>query len=121
MRPSSTRSRAIAFCAIAFATFHSVLAADNPITPEEAARGLRARTLLAKPKPGVVAPEAAEAKEKLTLLRTHARFGGVRTLESDGREDVKEIIARLAATGLYEYVEPDFIRLAQVAPNDPSF
>ena len=31
------------------------------------------------------------------------------------------VVKRLAATGLYEYVEPDYIRTTTVVPNDPSF
>src|SRR5262245_23251964 len=103
--------RAAALCVALFSAFTFSRAADeNPISPEEAARGYRTRTLLAKPRADLATVERAEAAGGVRLVRAHPRLGGLRTLETDGTDDVKDVIARLAASGLYEYVEPDFIR-----------
>lgn len=86
-------------------------AAEGDITPEELRLGHRARTLLAKPRTGAALPAdtaaPAETAARLSLVRSHPRLGGIRILETDGTEDVREVIQRLAATGLYDYVEPD--------------
>ena len=100
----------------------SLSAADgDPITAEEKQRGFRTRTLLAKPRADLGAVARAEAAEAITLLRSHPRLGGIRVLETDGTDDVKAIIKRLIATGLYDYVEPDYIRNLHVVPDDTRF
>ncbi|HUR60471.1 MAG TPA: PQQ-binding-like beta-propeller repeat protein [Opitutaceae bacterium] len=96
-------------------------AADDDVTPEERTAGHRARSLLAKPRADAAAIQAAENSAGVRLVRAHARFDGLRTLETDGTEDVKIVIERLAATGLYEYVEPDYLRFVHVVPNDARF
>ena len=96
-------------------------AEENPVSVEEATRGFRTRTLLAKPRAAAPAVATAEARENLRLVRTHPRLGGIRILETDGRADVGAVIARLQATGLYDYVEPDYIRRLHAVPNDPRF
>ena len=93
----------------------------RPISPEEAGRGHRDRTFLAKPRADLSAVERAEAAAGLRLLRAFDRLGGIRSLETDGTEDVKDVIERLRATGLYDYVEPDYIRTLKAVPNDPRF
>ena len=99
-----------------------VRAADNnAITADELRQGFRARTLIAKPRADLSAVERAEATAGLRLRRAHARIGGLRTLETDGAEKVPDVVARLRATGLYEYVEPDYIRRVHATPNDPRF
>ena len=97
-------------------------AADgDPITTGEKERGYRARTILAKPRADLGAVERTEAAEAIKLLRSHPRLGGIRVLETDGSDDVKAVIQRLAASGLYDYVEPDYIRTLHVTPNDAQF
>ncbi|MBL9210061.1 MAG: PQQ-binding-like beta-propeller repeat protein [Opitutaceae bacterium] len=93
----------------------------RPISPDESTRGFRARTLLARPRADLSAVERAEVAENLRLIRAFERVGGLRTLETDGVEDVQAVIARLIATGLYDYVEPDYIRTVKAVPNDPRF
>ncbi|MEY2881933.1 MAG: hypothetical protein RLZZ15_4313 [Verrucomicrobiota bacterium] len=89
-------------------------AADLEVTTDKAHAGHRARTLLAKPRAGVVLPpdavSAAERDARLTFVRSHPRLGGIRTLATDGTADVLEVVKRLAATGAYDYVEPDYLR-----------
>lgn len=96
----------------------AVHAADD-LTEKEIRQGHRARTLLAKPHAAVPQVERAEAAEGVQLVRSHPALGGIRTLETDGSEEIGEVIKRLRDTGLYDYVEPDFIRTAHVLPNDP--
>lgn len=102
-------------------------AAEPPleVTAEELRLGHRARTLIAKPRSGPALPAnsatPAETASRLRLVRSHPRLGGLRTLETDGTEDVLDAVKRLAATGLYDYVEPDYVRSALVLPDDPSF
>ncbi|MBL9186968.1 MAG: PQQ-binding-like beta-propeller repeat protein [Opitutaceae bacterium] len=100
---------------------HLSAADSDAITETERSRGYRSRTLLAQPRADLGVVERAEARAALTLVRSHPRLGGIRVLETDGSEEVKTVIERLAATGLYEYVEPDFIREARITPNDPRF
>lgn len=114
--------RRLALITPAVLALASTFAADGEmITPEERSRGFRSRTLLAKPRALLDDIEQAESNERLRLVRAHARLGGLRILETDGRGDVKTAIDRLAATGLYEYVEPDYIRYVDATPNDPRF
>lgn len=108
---------AAALLAFAFSAF----AADDDISPEEARRGFRSRTLIAQPRASLAEVEKAEAGAGLRLMHAHPRLGGLRALETDGSEEVKTVIARLEATGLYEFVEPDFVRLPTAVPNDPRF
>ncbi|HEY1108498.1 MAG TPA: S8 family peptidase, partial [Opitutaceae bacterium] len=96
----------------------SAYAADD-LTEKEIRQGHRARTLLAKPRAGLAQVERAEAVERVQLVRSHPALGGLRTLETDGAEEIGDVIKRLRDTGLYEYVEPDYIRTASVLPNDP--
>ncbi len=97
------------------------------LTAEEVRLGHRARTFLAKPRAGTAlaaeaaSPTEASATFRLRLVRSHPRLGGIRTLETDGSEDVLTVIKRLAATGLYDYVEPDYLCRALVLPDDPNF
>ena len=107
-----------AVLALASAAF---AAEGDVITPEERSRGFRSRTLLAQPRENLSAVERAEAVERLKLVRTYAHVGGLRMLEIDGGDDVTEVIDRLKATGLYGYVEHDYVRSSHAVPNDPRF
>ncbi len=114
--------RALLLVLIGLGAVSPLFAAEpGEITPEEKSRGFRSRSILAKPKANLSEVERAEAAQNLSLVRAHARLGGIRQLESDGTEDVKAVIDRLAATGLYDYVEPDYIHTIHVVPDDPRF
>jgi outer membrane protein assembly factor BamB/subtilisin family serine protease len=101
--------------------------ATEPATPEpaltarELARGFGERRILAMPRAGSTGlAEAAEIREGLGVRRRFDRFRGLRVLELRGaRPEV--VIERLRATGHYEFVEPDYIRIATLVPNDPRF
>lgn len=96
------------------------------ITTGEVHLGHRTRTFIAKPRAGTTlpadtaSPTEASSRHRLRLVRSHPRLGGIRTLETDGTEDVLDVIQRLSATGLYEYVEPDYLCRAFVLPDDPN-
>ncbi|MCX6954354.1 MAG: S8 family serine peptidase, partial [Verrucomicrobia bacterium] len=119
------RFTAVLLAVMLLAPLARLRAADAEISPEEVRLGHRARTLLAKPRAGTALPAdtatTSETSAHLRLVRSHPRLGGLRTLESDGSEDILETVKRLAATGLYDYVEPDYLRTTTVVPNDPSF
>jgi len=97
----------------------------DPISAEETRLGHRARTLLARPHSNSALPSETtapvETAARVRLLRSHPRLGGLRVLETDGTEDVLEVVKRLAATGAYDYVEPNYLRQLLVIPNDPRF
>ena len=68
--------------------------------------------------------DQAEGAEGLSLRARYARFGNVGVLDLPAGDTVPAAIARLKATGRYEYVEPDYIRRATaspVVPDDPQF
>ncbi len=52
------------------------------------------------------------------LHREYSRFGGLQVLRLPRGVTVVQAIARLNATGLFEYVQPDYVRQLCVAPND---
>jgi outer membrane protein assembly factor BamB len=114
------------FCrALAVVLFAQLAAAQAPteehlLTPEEIRHGYRAHTLLARPHAGVDVT-AIEAAAGVHLLQAHPRLGGIRALETDGKADVLAAVQQLAASGAYDYVEPDYLRFADDAPNDPRY
>ena len=98
-------------------------AADEPaFTPKELAQGYRDAALIAMPRPAHrAAADSAEAGEGRHLLKKFARFDDLRVLAPAPGETVTEAIARLRATGRYEFVEPDYLRHADVTPSDSRF
>jgi outer membrane protein assembly factor BamB/subtilisin family serine protease len=91
-------------------------------TSKELAQGFRDTVILAKPRATHQATvDAAEAGEGRHLRQKFARFGDLRVLDVNAAETVAQAIARLRATGRYEFVEPDRIVHATATPNDPSF
>ncbi len=54
------------------------------------------------------------------MHRKYSRFGDLRVLKIPAGEKVSDAIARLKATGRYEFVEPDYLRHARTLPNDPN-
>lgn len=99
--------------------------AFRPPTVEEVDAGYRFDRVIAKPK-GAVARQAGFAAQAATVHRNlgvkvvkeHAALGRMQTLSVPvGTLGAK--IAALKASGLYDYVEPDWIVRTSVAPNDP--
>lgn len=92
------------------------------LTAQERAQGFSDRVVLAQPRiQHRATADAAETRERVRVRRTFARFGGVRVIELDGTETVVAAIARLQATGRYEFVEPSHFLQPNGIPSDPSF
>jgi len=97
------------------------VALEPPLTERELAQGFSDRRILAMPRAGALGlAQAAEAREQLGVRRQFSRFRGLRVLELRGASPAAAI-ERLRATGHYEFVEPDYIRIATLVPNDPRF
>jgi subtilisin family serine protease len=93
----------------------------EPLTARELAQGYSDQRILAMPREGATGlAQAAEAREGLGLRRQFNRFRGLRVLELRGARPA-EAIERLRASGHYQFVEPDYIRVATLVPNDPRF
>ena len=111
---------------IALAMMGPVAAAQStataPLTARELAQGYRDGYVLAKPRAdhlGTV--DGAEDREGLTRQRKFTRFGGLRLLKLGAGDTTAAAVRRLAATGRYEFVEPDHVRHITTTPNDPDF
>lgn len=99
------------------------LPADAPsFTPKEVAQGYRDGVLIVKPHARHRSSvDAEETREGCLLRQRFARLGDMRVIENASGETTEEAIARLRASGRYEFVEPDRILRAFATPNDPSF
>ena len=97
-------------------------AAPSAPSAKELAQGFSDRVVLAKPRAEHRATAAAaESRERVRVRRNFSRLGDVRVIELDGTETVAAAIARLQATGRYEFVEPSRIMQPNGIPSDPSF
>ena len=97
-------------------------ASADAFSARELAQGYSDRVILAKPHPHHRATvDAAEAREQVRVRERFARFGDLRVITLAPDESVRGAIARLQATGRYEFVEPDYLMAEQVIPNDPGF
>ncbi|MGD1032606.1 MAG: PQQ-binding-like beta-propeller repeat protein, partial [Opitutaceae bacterium] len=95
-------------------------------TAKEIAQGWCDGTVLAKPRQEQLASvDAAEANEGWTVERKFERFGGLRVLTLKSGDTADSAIARLRATGRYEFVDRDYIKRAYATasgpPDDPYF
>lgn len=111
----------IFFAALAFAR-----AADDseraPFTAKELAQGYREHVVLARPRAASRATtDAAEARDGVRVREKFPRLRDLRVIDLDDTDHAERAIARLRATGRYEFVEPDYLRHIAVAPNDPKF
>jgi outer membrane protein assembly factor BamB len=103
-------------------TNNSAANATGDFTPAEVAQGYRDAVVLAKPHASHRdRADAAEPGEGYTMSQKYARFGDLRVLKIPAGQSVAQAIAKLKATGRYDFVEPDYLRHARVVPNDPSF
>lgn len=105
---------------------------DREPTKAELAAGFRFDRLIAKPKkrlltaPGFLARSAQVlASQRAVIQTTLPRLGGLQTLalnQADGtRADLETRLAALRESGLYDYIEPDFIFTSNATPNDPRY
>ena len=96
--------------------------APDPISASEVAQGFKNGVVLAKPRTEMLSVvDGAETSEGLNLHARYPRFGNVRVLGLTDGDSVMAAVSRLRASGRYEYVEPDYIRHAVVAPNDAMY
>jgi len=63
----------------------------------------------------------AERRAGVRSRRVFAHLERQQVLELDSGTPVRNAISSLLSSGLYEFVEPDFIRVALVTPNDARF
>ena len=97
-------------------------AAPSVYSDKEVRQGFRDNRVIAKPKAGTAAAaEAAEKAEGYSVRARYARFGNLAVLGLASGDTVAAAVKRLAATGRYDYVEPDVIRRAVAIPDDPRF
>ncbi len=122
-----TLLRRLACTLLAAAATGAVLCAapapDREATVEEIRAGFSQRSFLAKPGAGLAADEVGrrEAAEGLRVRRTFPGLGHLRVMEVPAGENVAAVMARLRATGRYDYVEPDFVMSVRATPNDPRY
>lgn len=91
-------------------------------TAKELAQGYSDTTVVAKPRVARRATVAAEeSRDGVRIARIFSRFDDLRVIALDPADTADAALARLRATGRYDYVEPNFIRHATVTPNDPGF
>ncbi len=103
-------------------TNNSAANATGEFTPAEIAQGYRDAVVLAKPHASHRdRADAAEPGEGYTMNQKFARFGDLRVLKIPAGQSVAQSVAKLKATGRYDFVEPDYLRHARIVPNDPSF
>lgn len=94
----------------------------TPFTAKELAQGYRENQILARPHPERRATaDDEETREGIRVREKFSRFRDLRIIELDATEDPAAAIARLQASGRYEFVEPDYLRQVAVEPNDPQF
>ncbi|MDB6170402.1 MAG: peptidase and in kexin sedolisin [Verrucomicrobia bacterium] len=104
------------------ASFASAAPGEARFTSKELLQGFTDTVVLAKPKPAHRdTAEAEETREGMRVRRKFDRIGDLRVLELAAGETVRQAVARLRATGRYDYVEPDRLIRATSTPNDASF
>ena len=97
-------------------------APPDKFSAKERAQGFSDHLILAKPLARQRATvDAAEARENIRVRDRFARFGDLRVIALAPDESASDAVARLRATGRYEFVEPDYLMTAQIIPNDPGF
>lgn len=108
------------------ATVAALAFGDDPPTTTYNGSVIRADRLLAKP------TEKAKKLERTRLTQTvravgrvrseYPAIGGAQVIELGKGQSVTGAIAQLMASGLYEYVEPDYqVRILGLHPNDPLY
>src|SRR5688500_12186948 len=90
---------------------HAAITPPDPRTPftaKDVAQGYREHVIVARPLVSAAAIESAEAQHGVRVRAAFPRLGGVRVIELDDADGADAALARLRATGLYEFVEPDY-------------
>jgi outer membrane protein assembly factor BamB len=94
-----------------------------PFTAKEIAQGYTDQKILAMTAEGVSAAQAASAELAggFELDQTYSEIEGLRVIRVPASMTTGAARAALAATGLYQFVEFDYLKQTAVTPNDPSF
>src|SRR5687768_7820451 len=77
--------------------------------------------LIFKPKADVTAEQLKHLQGNRRLLKRFERLGKISVMQLDNGESLEQAIDRLNASGLVEFVEPDYPLRTSVVPNDPHF
>ncbi|MCX6956583.1 MAG: S8 family serine peptidase [Verrucomicrobia bacterium] len=94
----------------------------QPFSAKEVSQRYSDRVILAKPRTEHrVTTEAAESRERVRVREKLPRLGDLRIIEVEAGDSVDRAIARLQATGRYEFVERDYLETPDATPNDPNF
>ncbi len=95
----------------------------SAFSQQEIRQGFRSGRLLAKPRLNIGAADLLKQEQLhgAALQREIDAGGKVRVLDFATSSNVKDLAKTLRESGLYEYVEPDYIRRPHVVPNDPRF
>ncbi|MEI6082810.1 MAG: S8 family serine peptidase [Verrucomicrobiota bacterium] len=82
----------------------------------------RADRIIVKPKPGLAA-KIAQAHQKFggSVHRQFNRLGGLQVIKLPRGMTVEKALAHYRKLGLFEYVQPDYVRHIVATPNDPYF
>lgn len=96
---------------------------ETPFTAKEMAQGYSDRKILALPAAGAASTDLqnAESAAGFALDREFDRIDGLRVLNVPASMGVADARAQLTATGLYRFVEYDYIKQTIATPNDPDF
>lgn len=96
---------------------------EPPFTAKEMDQGYSDRKLLALPTAGAASADltAMEGSAGFALDRSFDRIDGLRVLRVPAGLTIAEARERLAASGMYQFVEYDYIKQTAATPNDPDF
>ena len=118
----TTPLRLLAVCLFLLNLARAAVPPPAPFTAKELAQGFIDTAVIAKPRAAYrTTIDAAEVRAGMTVRRTFKQLDNLRVLRVPPGESVKQTLRRLRDTGLYDYVEPDRILRARLAPDDPSF
>ncbi|MCS6771233.1 MAG: S8 family serine peptidase [Kiritimatiellae bacterium] len=103
----------------------SVFASDPPTVMLEGSV-IRADRIIAKPKESVLKTNRLKLSQAVrsvgTVRKEVGEVGGLQIIQLGKGQSVTSAIERLRASGLYEYVEPDYqVRISSLHPNDPLY
>lgn len=97
--------------------------ATPPFTAKEMEQGYTDQKIMAMLASNISAEEAgaAETALGLALERTFSEFEGLRVIRVPANMTVNEARSKLLATGLYQFVEYNYLKQTATVPNDPAF
>lgn len=126
-RPAALASLLIVACVLAASGAESTFGLASSFSDVELRQGFRSDRVLVRARDVAVtstsSPDGAFAKAELQAgvraKRIFRHLERQQAMELNSGASVRDAILSLRASGLYEFVEPDYIRVAQALPNDP--